>query len=217
MSLAHRMFHRPLLACTLVAAMASPAFAAPEPTGDADSDDAGPDWAIGASVTFGSVYFLGGLGGLAAVGAQEPGLIFERRLDDRWWLLFGVSGSLSDAGDLGSAQGIAGRVGARYVIDPSARVRVAPTLALVAGAASAEQTSTALDQRSESRTVRAGMELGLDVELALTDGLALRLQASLLSLTWTSSRSQTNDDVAESDGVTATVGLRPSLALVLAF
>ncbi|TNF22863.1 MAG: hypothetical protein EP329_28205 [Deltaproteobacteria bacterium] len=180
-----------------------------------------PEWALGASVGLGLVG-LGGLGGIGAGLASDtlvPGVVLERRLAARWWLLTGLEASYADLGESDS-RALHARIGVRYVLDPGAPVTVAPTFALVGGTAYAGQdgfTSDGTSVRTESHASSVGAEIGLDVSLAVTTGFALRLHTTLLTARWTSLGTTSGDDETRLEGVTAALALRPTLAAVLAF
>jgi|GEM_PF-2876939 len=198
--------------------LASTSFAAPPETDLAVVKAARPDWALGATLTLGSLGLsgLGGLGGLVA-GEPAPGVVLERRLDDGWWLLAGVEGSYTNLGD-DTAHSVHGRVGARWVADPDAPVRVAPTFTLVAGESRATHAAVGADDEDvESSALQLGVEAGLDLELAVTEGFALRLRTTLLSVRWSRHENTSGDDVTTLEGVTAALALRPTLAAMFRF
>lgn len=201
----------------VLGASASPVHAAP-------SDD----WAIGGRLSFGALGGLAGLGGLGGAGvlgglASEggPGLVFEHRLAERWWLTLGLSGSIQSRDDDGYARALGAQVGVRWVLDPDAKVRLVPTARVVTSLGSRKTIGT----DSEGATVSTeqgdtmlGLDLGLDVELAVTDGFALRLETTLARFAFVST---TVDSDAFGDSETSTLsaalGLTPSIAAVWSF
>lgn len=185
------------------------------------------DWAIGASLSFvGGLAGVGGIGGLTGLDALglggsdvEPGLVLERRLSDHWWLTFGVAASYEASEMLDArSHAVAGSLGARFVVDPDARVRIAPTATVSARTATTSLTNDG-DGTTElsSDAIGLGADLGLDVELAVVDGFALRLAVTLAALSYADTTVQNDAGRSTNGRFSAALAARPTLAALFRF
>lgn len=215
-----RLHHTALsvLSCALVAttSLAAPAHAA------ADERD---DWALGASLRL-QPLLLGGLMGLGGLGSLSegptPGVVLERRLSDAWWLTFGVSGHYREADNGALDRSLGGELGVRWVLDPSARVRVAPTARLVAstGLSRASINGEGLSASTDVSRTHFGLGVGLDLDLVVTRGFLLRLSTTLLQVgTSAIEVASTDPDIAASEvsEVALDVVLAPAMVAVWTF
>jgi len=182
-------------------------------------------WSLGGSLTFGgglgalsTIGGLGALGGVSEVGV-EPGVTLERRLTDHWWLTVGASLTLQEVDTGAGALAGAGSVGARFVLDPSARIRLAPRASVYARGGATDYVTTVDGVRTtlsfDSRHL--GVALGLDVELAVVEGFALRLDLTIASADWSTVARDDGSTATTTDAFTITMLSRPTLSAVFTF
>ncbi|MCA9517892.1 MAG: hypothetical protein KC635_23290 [Myxococcales bacterium] len=189
--------------------------------GPAHADDGGGavpvgDWRLGVEVIGSSLAGLGaGLLG-SALGGTSVGADVQRRLDERWWLVFGATGGY-DGGDSTSSSWSAS-VGARYTLTTGP---VLVDLGARAFGYQASQTAcyTSSDAEADgatcydSETAGAGGVVDVAARVPLGEHVLLSFAVELLSGGW----GRTEQGATSDDGLFVTAGLRPRLGLYAQF
>ena len=170
-----------------------------------------PDWAVGVGLGGTDWFPVGGLGSLGTL-AYDPHALLELRLGGSWWLSADVGASWSSS-DFADSSSIGAGLGLRWVIDPDAVVRVAPTLDV--GLRDYAYSTDTAENPAHTTTFEAAV--GFDLEVGLTGGLSLRASTDVLGLTRSAS-AWTQDGARQRSTATALAfGLRPELDLVFSF
>jgi len=214
-----------------------PAPAAPDAAPTAAGSPPPASWSIGAGV-FGSSTFATSLsflrvGGVFVSAPQMPSVSasLERRLSERRWAVFGVSGgfarSRQDVPPASTgvtrydATSLALSAGVRWVLTPAGAPVDVSALALAdAGALRWELDTLASSTPATSEVTGwlLGASAGLAVDRELGHGLSLRVATPLVGVTYASTRTRSSGE-ATLDGSDFTAGLQiaPRLELRLAF
>jgi hypothetical protein len=232
-----------LLALTLLLPSLALAEPLPDATGAAPADEA--TWSIGAGIGYGYVPAYSTVAvrsGLLVVGGYVfsvpsmegwvPSASMERRLAPRTWLVFGLTGLVSNNSYDPLPVGVAGPVQSdQQVLAVSAGVRQvfwSRSLFEVSGLGLAELGLSRTTYRYQSTAGAvaevngsawtAGGSLGLAVDRELTSGLSVRLASPLLRVAWESGKAtEVGTATYGSHGLQAAAVLEPRIELRLAF
>jgi len=184
-------------ASTLASLLLSPAAAAQDratassPPTAADSASTAPtsDWSLGAGLRFGGIAMGAGVMPIGSLATAT--LTVEHRLGDALWLMTGVQGGYGRSSLTTSAGGyrydhdsesflFGGEVGPRWVLTPGATFELS-AFALFTVSHQRIDSGAALPQAPTYQT-DVGARAGLALDHQLTEGLALRLGTTLLSV-----------------------------------
>jgi hypothetical protein len=200
----------------------------------APAASANSEWSIGAGISVSQVTVLTTVGSSGStLIMQSPGAVasLERRLTERTWLAFGVTGSVYrqrrdiEPGGSGTSRWdsrqLAVHAGIRQLLTPGgAPVDVSLVALADVGGDSGTTTFVAsgVPETRESSGWGVGADVGLAVERKLGDGLSLRVATPLVGVSWDRRRDEVPGAApVRGNSVFASVMLDPRLELRLAF
>lgn len=181
------------------------------------------NWNVGGGLLIGQ-FWLSSSPGIVANLTPRVGIGVERRLHQQWWLGFDGFASLSEgsnpvfdpAGPVTnsrySTKNIGARLSLRHAFNLGKGLTIAPVISGSVSAGSMQQVF--MGNLTTTRLLSIDAELGVMVEKEVTEGIHLRLSSSVLSLSYSESRGQANQQRSSTN---LAMRLSPELSLRFVF